>query len=576
MNNMKLELDKVIFSGLCIGLLLGFIDTYGYAVTGYTTSEMSPIVATILNLALLTSLLRRRPNVIELFISTVISSGFSLSSAITSGMYITYTMLNEVSHGSIEFFPKWLYFTPQPLPSVGSFSFYLFATAVSISGILASYVLSKHFIEKEKLPYPIGLATSLLISVGRILSKPKMLIPLTIGLILQIAVMTCGNPTLDLTPIMQSILPGSSLAISLDIFIFSLAMLIPLNTTLGVGLGNLITYLIITPILVNLNLMFILPSMHASDIALTAAPLIASSIVGFIIVATTHYFITSLGAFKLTIRFLLRSKYLLKNLIVSIILMALPIPVLLLIYRAPTKLILMMPAYMVLQLILVIVTIRVVGELGTASQSTLPPATLALFLSGARGALPYVFLDPFTGTPMPQFMAGSSMNLIKAGKSFNIPPKITSLALTLALLISAPITLIYGHLLLSAYGLSSPKLNLLRWIPVVTWMSMVYRGDISSFNITTLLIGALFSLASLLLIRLGGITGLSLYSILLGTTLTPDVGMLFLIATLIKYVALRLGVDVYESLLTYSALFLSGAGIGVGISTLLSVIGVIS
>ncbi len=569
-----MEISKSIIAGVCVGLLLGFIDTYGYAVTGYTTSEMAPIVASILTLALLTALLRRRPSFIEHFISTVIATGFSLSSAITSGMYITYTMLDEVTRGSTKLLPKWLYFTGGYVPSLDTFSFYLFATAVSVSGVLIAYVLSKHFIEKEKLPYPIGLATSLLIRVGRLLSKPKLVVPIAVGVLLQSLVMLYGVPTLDATPTLQAIMPGSSLAISLDVFIFALAMLIPLNTTLGVGLGNLITYVFITPILVSLNLMYVLPTVTSSDIALSAAPLIASSIIGFIVVATTHYFVSNYGAFRLTFRFLFRSKYLLKNLASAIALLVMPLPTLLMICGLPIRVLAVMPLYVMLQLVLIVVTVRVVGELGTASQSTLPPATFALFLSGARGALPYVFLDPYTGTPMPQFLAGSSMNLIKAGNSFNISPKLTSLVLSLAILIGAPVTLVYGHLLLLTYGIGSPKLNLLRWVPIVTWMSMVYNGDLTSFNLLAIIIGALIAFTSLALTKVTGITGLSLYSILLGMTLTPDVGLIFLIAALIKYVALRLGVDVYESLLTYSSLLLAGAGIGVALSTTLIIAGV--
>jgi hypothetical protein len=226
-------------------------------------------------------------------------------------------------------------------------------------------------------------------------------------------------------------------------------------------------------------------------------------------------------------------------------------------------------------LFITLVTIRVVGETGTASQSTLPIATITLYAAGARGSIPYILLDPFTGVPMPQFIAGSATNLMKGGKVLGIDAETVAYWLIIAMLLGAPITLLYGHGLLSVYGLSSPKLNLLRWLPIVVWMRTLYSGDISSFCVEAILIGLITAITLLGVLKFFKVSAISLFAIMLGLTLTPDLGVLFLLAALIKYVALRIGMEVYESLLSYAALMLAGAGLGIALSVTLSFAGVL-
>ncbi len=569
----KVNLVYTILVGLVVGFLLGFIDTYGYAVTGYTTAELSPIVSVILTYPLLSKILRRKPFIVEHLISVIIASGISLTTTITSGMYITYTMLSRIADPKLIGLPEWLYMSSLDV-NVYALIFYMYAVLVSAVGVVIAYIFHRHFIEKERLAYPIGLAYSMLIQVSRAFRKLNIILPIVVGITLHLIAFTYGTSIFDLTPILQKILPGSSLALTLDIFIFFLALLIPLNTSLGIGLGNLIMYLIITPTLVSLGLMSILPFMKSSDIALEASPYTASIMVGFITIAIIYYFLTSRSAFILTFKLLIRNTHLLKRLILALALITSSFILIFTLIEPPLTFMLIMPFYLSIHLLLILLTLRVVGETGTASQATLPLATFTLFMSGARGALTYALLDPYTGVPMPQFMAGSSMNIIKGAKRLGLEPNVTVNLLILSLLIGAPITFIYGHYLLLAYGLNSPKLNLLRWIPIVMWMKSIYLRDITSFNTTSIIIGALMTLSLIAILTYVVLVGISIYSFLLGITLTPDVGIVFLIASLIKYLFYRLGVDAYEALLMYSSLMLAGSGIGVGITTITTLLGV--
>jgi len=562
-----------LFVGFLVGAIMGFIDTYGYAVTGYTTAELSPIVTSILTLITFRYVFRTAPSILEHFIATLVASGMTLTSTITSGMYITYTMLGSLGDPREMNLPTWIYYSKYL--DLNTFLFYLYATAVSAAGVFIAYAFSKHFIEKEKLNYPVGTAVALMIGLGKMLKKVNIMSAILVGLVLELAVVILNVPGIDASPALQNIIPGAAMGISLDVFIFLLALLIPLQTSAGVGLGNLITYLVITPIFVINGLMISLPGMNSSDIVTIAAPHIASALVGFLVVSSLYYIITNRSVFAVTAKYLIHNTYMLRYILVAVaVIGSTYVPVLLL--SKPTLLFLIMiPFYLIIQLYLTIITVRVTGEVGVVSQSTLPLATLTLYGMGARGALPYIMLDPYTGVPMPQFVASSSMNLMKCSRILDIDIESTLYWLLLALVIGAPITLVYGHMLLSVFGLYSPKFNLLRWLPVVTWMKAVYLGDISSFNLLSIIVGVLYAVFMMITLKMLKLRGISLFALMLGMTLTPDIGILFLVASVVKYVALRLGSDVYEALLAYSSLALAGAGMGMAVMVALSIFGVL-
>jgi len=551
-----------VATGLIIGLLMGFIDTYGYAITGYTTAELSPIISSVLIYATYVAVFRRKPALIEHFLATTVAAGFSLSTTITSGMYITYTMLSRVvSPESIEL-PRWTYF--KDVVDVDTIAFYLFATSITASGILMAYVFHRHFIEREKLPYPIGVVTALTLTIVKLLRSKNVLIPLLTGFTLELLFLTLAPPAIDLTPMVQLTVPGASLALSLDIMVFLIALLMPLNTSLGVGVGNLVMYSLATPYLVYLGLLYTLPSMTAQDLAVAAAPLTASVLVGFIAVAVLMYLIQDYRGYITTFKYLRIARYELRAFTYALVILCTTlIPPIVINPKDTNPLTLLVIVFLIpLYILITLMTIRVVGETGTASQSTLPLVTLTLFASGYRGAVPYIFLDPYTGVPMPQFAAGTAMSLSKAAKVVGLDSEVVSHTLMLALLLGAPVTLLYRHVLLSVYGVESPKFNLIRWLPSVMWMKALYLGDLSSFNVTAIVVGAVLAAALALLLRLTRLS-ISLFSIMLGLTLTPDVALIFILASITKYIALRIGTEVYESLLLNTALALAGCGVAI-------------
>lgn len=566
-------LTKAIVLGLVVGLLQGFVDTYGYAVTGYTTAEIAGIVSAIIFLVLYRAIFRETPSVFEHFLGILVASGISISTTITAGMYITYTMLNTYGDAEVLELPSWTYYTGSL--SIDTLLFYSYATAVSISGSLIAYIFYKHYIEKEKLPYPIGSSIARVIQVGKVLRKEYLALALSVGFLAQISLMYSGSLSLDVTPVMQKMIPGAALALTLDVFVLMLALLIPLNTSLGIGIGNVLTYLLVTPSLASLGLLISLPSLDNHALATAAAPYIASLISGFLIVASSYYIVTGRSYFKTSLKYVYSSRYLVRYLLFSALLIcSLVIPIMYL-HKIMATILILTPVLVALHIFLTIFTLRVAGEAGTVSQATLPLVTLTLFSSGARGATPYVFLDPYTGVPMPQFVAANTLNYVKAGKTLEVRAEVSTFLLALLILLGAPITLLYGHVLLNTFGLTSSKLNLLRWVPLVMWVNNLYSGNLSSFNLYSILIGLFLAILLIVVFRFLGLSNVSLFGILIGVTLTPDLGMLFLIASVIKYVAFRIGVDVYESLITYSSLVLAGAGLGVAISVLISLVGVL-
>lgn len=553
---------------------MGFVDTYGYAVTGYTTAELSPITSAILIYTLYLLLFKEKLSPIEHFLATVLATGFSLTTTITSGMYVTYTILSKVSEPRLIKLPEWTYYKGSL--DISTVAFFLFATSITISGVLIAYVFHRHFIERERLPFPIGVALTLTLSMVRLLKSRNVVVPILVGFILEFIFLALSPPSIDITPIIQPIFPGVSIAVSLDVMIFLIALLIPLNTSLGVGLGNLITYTLITPYLVYLGLLHPLLTMGSQELAIASSPLIASLLIGSIVTTTVFYIIQERKLYISTIKYLSMARYEFRRLLVAIaILSTVIIPLLLTSADVLSPLTLLVMIFLIpLYILITLMTVRAVGETGTTSQSTLPVITLTLFISGFRGAIPYILLDPYTGVPMPQFVAGTSTTLAKTAKVLGVDVEVTSYLLMFAMLLSAPITLLYGHLLLSIYGVESAKFNLIRWLPTVTWMKSLYTGDLSTFNLEVILLGVIVTVVLGLTFKFTK-SAISLFSIMLGITLTPDIGLIFIIASIIKYVVLRLGSEVYEFVLTNTALALAGCGVGIAVYTLLSIFSVV-
>jgi hypothetical protein len=105
-------------------------------------------------------------------------------------------------------------------------------------------------------------------------------------------------------------------------------------------------------------------------------------------------------------------------------------------------------------------------------------------------------------------------------------------------------------------------------------MKAIYSGNILALPLEPLVIGAILAITVLAVVELTGFRGLSIYAILVGLTITTDIGLHFIVASLIKYLALRIGPDVYERVVAYSSIALAGSTIAVALYTLLELLGV--
>lgn len=569
------RLKRAVLVGALVGAVMGFVDTYGYAVTGYTTAELSLVITPVLVMIVYRIIMKSVPSASEQLLASLVAVGSSLSTAITSGMYITYTMLASMVDPRAIGLPEWLYYTGSLTPM--HYLFYMFAAASSLSGVLLAYAFSNHFITRERLHYPIGVSASLSIFVSRAVSSREVVLVFSTGLLVELVLGVLGFPVIDLTPSIQGIVPGMGFAVGSDILVLFLALMLPMAVTAGVTFGSLSMFLLILPTLAFMGVFAAFPGMGVYDIVSSAAPAMSSFIVGYVAVIALFYLVSYRAAFTSSMKFIIKAKETRVPLIIALIIQLVTVSLAVLpmaenTYFSPA----FIPAVLAVSFLLTIVTMRMVGETGTASQALLPLGTAIILVSGARGAMPYVLADPYTGVPMPQFMAGTGMNVIKASEKVGTPKRLAIGLLGLAVLIFAPITLFYGYALISTYGISSPRLNLSRWIPIVAWMTSLYSGGEGSIVVPAMLMGVGVFLAVIALTKaVKSLAGLSAFAFLLGTTLTPDMGFLFGLASMIKFIAYRMGTDVYEALLVYASIALSGAGAGVMVVTVLSALGVI-
>lgn len=565
---------RPILIGLIVGLVLGFVDSYGYAVTGYTTCEISVLTAPILVVLVYSVFFRRKNYIGEVLLASAIAIGMDLTTAITAGMYITYTILAK-SPVTLRLglnVPKWLYMSEDCL-RFDTVALYLYLTLISAGGIVLAYIFSKHFLEREKLLFPLGSASAMLIGTSiarRFYGLPMIML----GFTLELLCLLFGPFTFDFTLQLQSLLQGSALALTVDVFVFLIALVIPLNASIGISIGNIVVYLILLPVLVVLNVLYIPPGIGALDMPSLASPELASIVVGFIMVASTYYTIVNVKMYIHTFKQFKPGSMELPVLIMCLLLLfSLPlITIMFELQRLKQSFLLLFIVLPLLHFFLSLVTIRVVGEVGVASQSILPVASVLMYSIGYRGVVGYAILDPYTGIPMPEFMAGSAMNVIKASKILGVNSKLIVLALFLGVLVGAPLTLYYGHILLSVYGLNSPKFPLIRWLPIVTWMAGLYSGRLDIICFQALLLGVLTAIILLLTIRIAGLTQITLFSILVGLTLTPDYALIFLVASIVKYIVSRVSSIAHEALILLAASALAGAGLAVTLYTIVCLV----
>ncbi len=551
------ELARSLVAGAIVGALTGFTNSYGYAVSGYTTSELSPIVAGVLTYLVLRFVLRVY-SVLAHAAAVAFAVGIDVTSTLTSGMLVTYTMFAERCDPRAVNMAPWVY---EGL-SIGSILFYLFASAVSAGGVLIAISLSDHFVERERLPFPVAGGSWRVVNVVRTLKVSRIVAAVAVGFLLELAALY-GNLSADLSQLLYLLAPGAALALVFDPLLLLLALLLPIGSSAGVGLGSIIAFSVLLPVLTFLRVLTPLPTMSAYDIAASASPSIASILIGYLMVAVTYYVARHWRVLLHTLKLVREVGEYRRTFLAGLAVILLPAVPALMISRDVARVAMLVPILLLLYVIITLLTCQVVGEVGIASQATLPTVTGTMFAAGLRESMPYVLLDPYTGTPMPQFIAASAMNLFKLARYSGVRPSLLGALMMLGILLGAPLTLAYGNLFLEVYGTSSPKFSLVRWLPIVTWTNAVYTGNVLALPTQPLALGTLMAAVILLAIRTLGIRGLSPFAVLVGVTVTPDVGLLFIVAALIKYLALRMGPDVYETLVTYSSLGLFGSTLAI-------------
>jgi len=557
MSSKGVSLAKALVAGGIVGALTSFSNSYGYAISGYTTSELSPIIAGVLTYLVLRFILRTY-DVATHVAAVAFSVGIDVTTTLTSGMLITYRMFAERGDPGAVHMAPWVY---EGL-SLESIVFYLFACAVSSGGVLIALALGDHFIEEERLSFPVGGGSWRIINVIRGIKARRIALAIMFGFFLEIIALQ-QTLSVDFTRILYLLAPGTALALALDPLILFLALLLPIGSSLGVGIGSLTTFVLILPLLALMRLVIPLPTMSLNDLATSASPSIASMLIGYLVLIASYY----LTKYRKT---LTRSLALIREikeqrslfLLGMLFILAPTIPASLLAME-PLRVVIVIPALTLLYLVIMLLTCHVVGEVGIVSQSTLPAVTGLMFAAGVREAMPYVLLDPYTGTPMPQFVAATSMNVIRLSKYSGVKQTFIGFLMMLGIVIGAPLTLSYGNMLLKVYGTTSPKFPLVRWLPIIVWMNSVYSGNITALPLQALIVGTVFAALILIVKKVSGFGVLSPFAVLVGITVTPDIGILFLVAAVLKYLALRVGPDTYESLVIYSSLCLFGSTLAV-------------
>ena len=557
MSSKGVSLAKALVAGGIVGALTSFSNSYGYAISGYTTSELSPIIAGVLTYLVLRFILRTY-DVATHVAAVAFSVGIDVTTTLTSGMLITYRIFAERGDPGAVHMAPWVY---EGL-SLESIVFYLFACAVSSGGVLIALALGDHFIEEERLSFPVGGGSWRIINVIRGIKARRIALAIMFCFFLEIIALQ-QTLSVDFTRILYLLAPGTALALALDPLILFLALLLPIGSSLGVGIGSLTTFVLILPLLALIRLVIPLPTMSLNDLATSASPSIASMLIGYLVLIASYY----LTKYRKT---LTRSLALIREikeqrslfLLGMLFILAPTIPASLLAME-PLRVVIVIPALTLLYLVIMLLTCHVVGEVGIVSQSTLPAVTGLMFAAGVREAMPYVLLDPYTGTPMPQFVAATSMNVIRLSKYSGVKQTFIGFLMMLGIVIGAPLTLSYGNMLLKVYGTTSPKFPLVRWLPIIVWMNSVYSGNITALPLQALIVGTVFAALILIVKKVSGFGVLSPFAVLVGITVTPDIGILFLVAAVLKYLALRVGPDTYESLVIYSSLCLFGSTLAV-------------
>lgn len=565
--------------GIAVGALMGFVDSYGYAVTGYTVAEIDLVVIPVIARLLLGG--RAEPQ--EIFLTSVAAFGVSLSTMITSGMVITFFLTSKIYwiFYRADDFPQWLYSdAAKCLPNIFACEWpytYIALAALSLTGVGFAYVLRHIFLDKLNLPYPIGIASAIMSQIVSTL-RASWVIPASIlaGLLLQLCFLILPTASLDLTPVFTGQGLGVLFTLSISITILLIALIIPPRVSGSIGSGSMITSLLLLPLGASLGLYPVRPG-ASSDALLNASSWYLASLV-FGSVFPLFIFISK--SIKSPLLHLARtvSESARSALLVTLIFSGL-FGILILAYLragSPGSWFLIFGTVMVLVIIplLIIITSWGAGEAGTVSQAFYPSSTVYMYITGYRGFAPYIYLDHYLGIPMPSSLSASSLQILRGSRILGVPPIMALSIFSLAYLIGSLITVYYGALLISIYGNDPSKLPLDRWIPYTIWSLAVYRGELDPFQVLPgAVIGAITVTALLAINRLIGQT-LSPIPLIIGLTLPSDLGVLFILGSFTRWFVSRFGVVAEKQLIVLVSSALAGAGIAIVLYTFGNILGI--
>jgi hypothetical protein len=563
---------KSFLVGLAVGLVVGFIDSYTYALSGYTTAEVSLIVIPLLVLIVF-RFFKVEYSDEDIVIATALAFGVTITTTLTSGMYITFGFLSYLSsrlraYGLSASVPLNLF--SGIFPDYNALPIYVSLALISFSGALIAFVFREHFIERERLRYPVGFASAILTKVFSkvVIGLKHYAIMFMLGFALQMIAMR--NPLqLDLTPLLSSFIPGATLALTFWPIIIGLLFILPLEPLKMMSSGSLITYLVLVPLSVSLFKIKVPPAVNFEEALISYSTIIVGLLVGVVILLLVVYLVVYVKVLTTSLSMIFKLKMERNVLILAVTLL------LMLGYVGATTsnhrsfLLYLFPAVF-LHILLIIVNLRTVGEAGIGSQALLPLITLYLYFSGARDVLTYAILDPYTGIPMPQVVGGSAMNLLRFSRLLKYSSVKALAYFGFGMLVGSLATFIYGNVLLHVYGFNSPQMPLTRWIPTIMWMSTIYSGKLGSASLAPISIGLFIGL---ILIIIGLRKHLPLFSFVVGMTLPPDIGISALAICIIKRLLVELGVEVHEKTIIYSTMFMVGCILAVICETFLTAIG---
>lgn len=572
-------ISRPLIVGIVIGVLMGFVDSYGYAVTGYTVAEIDLVVVPVIARLLLGSKAEPR----EIFLASVAAFGVSLSTVITSGMFITFFLTSKIY--SVFYrasdFPQWLYSDlASCLPNIFLCEWpytYIALAALSLTGVGFAYMLRHIFLDKLNLPYPIGIASAIMCQIISTIRANRIVVPSIIaGLLLQLGFLILPIESIDLTPIFTGQGLGVAAALSFSVTVLLIALIIPPRVSASIGGGSLISSFLLLPIGAYLGLYAVRPNASSDDLLNASSWYLASIVFGSVI----PLFLVILRNIRAPLEHLARTAYeSMRTLSLMILLFMGLLGLLVLAYLrsgSPSLWFIAFGLILVLVIIplLIVITSWGAGEAGTVSQAFYPASTVYMYAAGFRGFAPYVYMDHYLGIPMPSTLSASSLQVLRGSRILGVPPLIALAIFSLSYLIGSLVTIYYGAMLVNIYGNDPSKMPLERWIPYAIWSLAIYRGELDPLQV---LPGAAIGAATVVtLLAINRLTGQAISPIpfIIGLTLPSDLGLLFILGSFIRWFISRFGAVAEKQFIVLVSSALAGVGIAIVIYTFGSTLGI--